>query len=64
MENMIRIWEYNKQKNEYQLQSVINDIFVVGFLLLKDKNILVNYEEETIFWNMNNYQYSIHFNVE
>ncbi len=64
MENMIRIWEYNKQKNEYQLQSVINDIFVVGFLLLKDKNILITSGEETIFWNMNNYNCLISFNAE
>ena len=64
MENMIRIWEYNKQKNEYQLQSVINDIFIVGFLLLKDKNILITSGEETIFWNMNNYNCLISFNAE
>jgi len=64
MENMIRIWEYNKKTNEYQLQTIINGIIVIGFLLLKDKNILVTSGEETIFWNMNNYQYLIHFNVE
>ena len=59
-----KIWEYNKKTNEYQLQTIINGIIVIGFLLLKDKNILVTSGEETIFWNMNNYQYLIHFNVE
>ena len=63
-ENMIRIWGYNKKKNEYQLQSIINGIFVIGFLLLKDRNILITSGEETIFWNMNNYKYLIHFNAE